>query len=201
MGPTRDSGCGDGTREGGGALGSFWRVSLVPVRRILKGMGVATWPVPPGLRLDCVRDGCGAEAVLHSATGDPTSDAMLCAPHAVAEGRVADRGCCPGGGVRLGVHSAPGESCATRITLSPAQVRDPAPPALTLDVAAVDIQGSAVTYRDANDADIVTVRGDTIQIHHPDTADWWQVRPATPLPLGEIVQAPPARRIPRGVEL
>ena len=176
-------------------------VPPAPVRRRLKGIVAATWPVHPGLRLGGVRDGCDAEAVLHSGTGDPASNVILCAPHAVAEGRVADRACCPGGGVRLAVHAAPGEARAARITVSPAQVRDPAPPALTFDVAVVDMQGSAVTYRDADDVDIVTVRGDTIQIHHPDTAAWWQVRPATPLPLGETVQAPPAHRIPSSVEL
>ncbi|MXV89556.1 MAG: hypothetical protein F4121_03025 [Acidimicrobiia bacterium] len=130
--------------------------------------------------------------MLHSGAGDPASDVILCAPHAVAEGRVADPARCPGGGVRLAVHISPGEICATRITLSPAQVRDPAPPPLTLDVAVVDIQGPTVTYREADGADIVTVRGDAIQIHHLDTAAWWQVRPATPLPLVEIVQGPPA---------
>ena len=125
---------------------------------------------------------------------------MLCAPHAVAEGRVADPRCCPGGGVRLAVRTAPGETRACWVTLSPAQNRDPGPPPLSLDVAVVDVQDSTVTYRDAADADIVTVRGDTIQIHNADAAAWWQLRPATPLPLWEIVQAPLADRIRPGAE-
>ena len=164
-------------------------------------MVAATWPVHPGIRLHCVREGCAAEAVLHAGTGDPASDVTLCAPHAVAEGLVADPQRCPGGGVRLTVHTLPGETRATRITLSPAQLRDPAPPPLTLDVAVEHIEGSTVTHRDADDADLVTVSGDTIQIHHVDTAAWWQLRPGTPLPLREISQASQVHPMPPGVDL
>ena len=163
-----------------------WGVRVAPARRTLSEVSAATWPVHPGIRLHCVGVGCDAEAVLHTGTGDPTGDVTLCAPHAAAEGRVADAQRCPGGGVRLTVHTAPGETRATGITLSPAQLRDPAPPSLTLRVAAEHIDGSTVIYRDGDDADLVTVSGVTIQIHDADTAAWWQLRPGTPLPLCEI---------------
>ena len=90
-----------------------WGVRVAPARRTLDGMVAATWPVHPGIRLHCVGVGCDAEAVLHTGTGDPTGDVSLCAPHAAAEGRVADPQRCPGGGVRLTVHTAPGETRAT----------------------------------------------------------------------------------------
>ena len=177
-----------------------WRVRSAPARRTLDGMVAATWSVHPGIRLHCVRDGCAAEAVLHTATGDAASDVTLCAVHAAAEGLVADPQRCPGGGVRLTVLTPPGETRATGITLSPAQLGDPAPPSLTLDVAAEHIEGSTVTYRDADDADLVTVSGDTIQIHHVDAAAWWQLRPGTRLPLREVSLGSQVHPVPPGVD-
>ena len=143
-----------------------WRVRSAPARRTLDGMVAATWSVHPGIRLHCVRYGCAAEAVLHTATGDAAS----------------------------------GVTRATGITLSPAQLGDPAPPSLTLDVAAEHIEGSTVTYRDADDADLVTVSGDTIQIHHVGTAAWWQLRPGTPLPLREVSLESQVHPVPPGVD-
>lgn len=84
-------------------------------------MAIPTWPVGPGLRLDCVFQGCDAPAVLHTGSGDPADDVMLCALHAVLEDRVADPERSPGGGVRLTVDTAAEETGSRRVTVSMAQ--------------------------------------------------------------------------------
>ena len=151
-------------------------------------MAPRTWPVGPGLVLDCVVEACGAAAVLHAASGDSARDVAVCARHAVAQRRVADPERCPGGGVRLAVEAPPGEGCVRRVTVSMAQDRLVGPPPLSLAVATERREGATVSYLDADDEALIAVTGDSIQIHDRDTASWWGLRPGTPVPLIGVTQ-------------